>query len=671
MKLLNFLIIKLTLCLIIGIAVGYNFNQSSSFLFKSFAVVLFLFCFQFFNTLKKPIQNILFGLLTYTCFILLGCITIHIHTEYKLENHYSKNILTEEPSLIKVKLFKKLKPSKYHQRYLGNIITLDQIKTNGSLLVNIDSTIQVDIDSCIISYTRFSAFTEPKNPHQFNFRKYMAKQNISHQLFISNKNSKTQKGNLTVYGFTNNIRKRINKHLQTHIKNPENLSIINALLLGQRQNINKDIYQDFVQAGAIHILAISGLHIGIIMLLLNWILKPLKRFRKIGKAIPFIIIILLWSYAFIAGLSASIVRAVTMFSLLTIAIHFNRITNTYNTLCISAFILLLFNPYYLFDVGFQLSYIAVFAIISIKPLFDKLWKPKNYLLKKAYDIFSVSLAAQIGILPLSLFYFHQFPGLFMVSNLVIIPLLGFLLIFGFIIIITAYFNVFSELIPLYEYCIELLQAFVSYIAQKEQFLLEQISFNSLNLLSTYILIIACITLWHHFSAKRLIITLSSLILFQSALLFNKYKHQNKHQNKQELIVFNQYKNTLIGIRNQQQLHYASQTENTRNNINNYIIGEFITNTRKDSLQNIYQINKKNILLIDENSIYNTSYKPDVIILSQSPKINLNRLISTLQPSLIIADNNNYRSYINRWKATCEKQKIPFHSTNEKGWVVIR
>lgn len=667
MKLLNFLIIKLTLCLILGIVLSYYFNLTIKELLQSFSLIATLFSLQLFYTLKKPIQHPLFGILTYSSFVLIGCIIMQFHTQHKQENHYSKIAPLYDTNLFHIQLYKRLKPGEYHQRYLGKVITVNQEETTGIVLVNLDSTLQPNIDTSFLSYTSLVSFNKTKNPHQFDFKNYMAKQNISHQIFSSTHNCKILSVKPTLYGFANKIRQRINKHLKTHIKNPNNLSIINALLLGQRQDITKETHQHFVEAGVIHILAISGLHIGIIMLLLNWLLKPLNNIRKFKKLIPFIIVFLLWSYAFIAGLSASVVRAVTMFSLLTIALHFNRTTNTYNTLCISAFILLLFNPYYLFDVGFQLSYIAVFAIISIKPLFDKLWKPNNYFLKKGFDIFSVSLAAQIGILPLSLYYFHQFPGLFMISNLVIIPTLGFLLIFGFIIIVTAYFNILSELIPVYEHCIELLQKFVSFIAQKEQFLLEQISFNSLNLISSYIFIIIGVYLWYQFSIKRLYYALASLAFFQSVLLFNKYECQNK----KELIVFNQYKNTLIGVRNGEKLVYASKEENTKSNINNYIIGEFITHPQKDSLKNIYQINKKKVLLIDKEAIYDISFQPDIVILSQSPKVNLNRLINTLHPKLIIADNNNYKSYITRWKSTCIQQKIPFHSTNEKGRVVIR
>ena len=211
-------------------------------------------------------------------------------------------------------------------------------------------------------------------------------------------------------------------------------------MLGQRQDISKEIYNSYTQAGAIHILAVSGLHVGIILLLLNFIFKPLIYFKN-GNYIKLIVIVLiLWSYAVIAGLSASVVRAVTMFTAVAIGMHLKRPTNVYNTLTISAFFLLLFKPMFLFDVGFQLSYLAVLAIVIIQPMLEKLWKPKFKLIDFFWKIFTVTIAAQFGIIPVSLYYFHQFPGLFFLSNLVIIPCLGFILGFGILIIILGLLN---------------------------------------------------------------------------------------------------------------------------------------------------------------------------------------------------------------------------------------
>ncbi|TYA81458.1 ComEC/Rec2 family competence protein, partial [Seonamhaeicola marinus] len=220
--------------------------------------------------------------------------------------------------------------------------------------------------------------------------------------------------------------------------------IINALFLGQRQNIDRAIYTNYTNAGAIHILAVSGLHVGIIFLILNFLFKPIERLKK-GYLIKTIFLLTtLWGFAVIAGLSASVTRAVTMFSIVAIAVNLKRPTNVYNTLAISIFVILLFKPLFIFDVGFQLSFLAVFAIVAIEPMLNKLWKPKNKLLKIYWQTLTVTISAQFGIIPISLFYFHQFPGLFFISNLVIIPLLGFILGFGILIILLASINVLPQ-----------------------------------------------------------------------------------------------------------------------------------------------------------------------------------------------------------------------------------
>ena len=139
---------------------------------------------------------------------------------------------------------------------------------------------------------------------------------------------------------------------------------------------------------------------------------------------------ILWSFAIISGLSASVVRAVTMFTAIVVATSFKRQTNTFQVLVVSMFFLLICKPHFLFDVGFQLSYTAVFAIVWLQPLWKQLWNPQSWFLKQFWSLLTVSLSAQLGVLPLSLHYFHQFPGLFFVANLTIIPVLGIILILG-------------------------------------------------------------------------------------------------------------------------------------------------------------------------------------------------------------------------------------------------
>ena len=166
-----------------------------------------------------------------------------------------------------------------------------------------------------------------------------------------------------------------------------------------------------------------------------------------------------------------------MFTVIAIAMNLKRPSNIYNTLAISMFFLLLFKPLLLFDVGFQMSYIAVLAIVSIQPLIIKVWTPKYKLVNYFWNIFTVTIAAQIGVLPISLYYFHQFPGLFFVSNLVILPFLGLILGLGFIVIILASLKILPQFVAdIYGGLISLMNHFIEWVSQQESFLFKDISF---------------------------------------------------------------------------------------------------------------------------------------------------------------------------------------------------
>lgn len=660
--------IKICFCLITGILIGYYFTIPTT---VSIILIItsYLFVFSILNAHNKKVkQPISLSIYTYLSFFFIGIFSLNIHTHYRQLNHYSNTLKKEGYNESVLQIYKQLKPNQYHQKYLAKVKQINTKKVSGIILVQTDTLQKLNIDDILFTKGSVKTINRPLNPHQFDYSAYMKKQQVYHQVSLNAKNTVQLKATTSIYGYASKIRSRINATLKKHHLSKENLSIINALLLGQRQDISKETYTEFTNSGAIHILAISGLHIGLLMLILSWLLKPLHYFKFGKNIIPLIIVIILWLYAFLAGFSASVVRAVTMFSLFTIAHYHKRITNTYNTLFISAFILLLFNPFYLFDIGFQLSYLAVFAIIWIKPLFDQLWSPKNILLRKGWDIFSVTIAAQLGILPLSLYYFHQFPGLFFITNLVIIPLLGLLLIIGMTTLLFAYYGWIPKfLILTLDTAIQLLINFVHYISSKEAFLFTNISFNHLNLITAYCLIITTILLWKKSSFRNLVLVLTSILSIQLANLSNKSEYH-----KEEFIVFNQYKSTLIANRKNNSLTYsANNNQYASKKLLDYSTNEFINNIKQDSLKNVYTINQKLILLLDHNGIYDVSLKPDIIVLTNSPRINLNRVIEQLHPKKIIIDNNNYKSYIQHWKATCIKQKIPFHITCEKGAAVIR
>ena len=205
-------------------------------------------------------------------------------------------------------------------------------------------------------------------------------------------------------------------------------------------------------------------------------------------------------------------------------------------------LILLFKPSFLFDVGFQLSYLALFFIFWLQPILARIWEPKNRIVKYFWDIITVSFAAQIGTMPLSIYYFHQFPGLFFVTNLLILPLLGIIMAIGVVAIIIAAFNTVPFIIAKsIELLISLLNSIIHWVSSIDTFVIKNISFSKEMLLSSYLVIILIILWIKKPIFKRLIVTFLSIVLLQIVFIFQK----KDTQNKTEFIVFNSNKNTLI------------------------------------------------------------------------------------------------------------------------------
>jgi competence protein ComEC len=677
MKLFNFTILKLTVCLSLGIVIGHFFKiplkNSIGLAFFLFSVLTIIF-FVSRNQFKK---NIWFGCIAFLTTISLGILVYNIHDQQNFKLHYSNYFSNGNNSeaFITFRISEKLKPTGFHNKYIVDILKVNDKTVIGKSLLNveIDSTQPIyKVDDIYMTSTPFKELTQPLNPNQFNYKSYLEKQYVYHQIFATNSSFlKLSSNRHTIFGYADQLRETINEKLKQHSFKPDELAIINALLLGQRQDISEDIYNSYIRAGAIHILAVSGLHVGIVLLLLNFSFKPIEYIRN-GKVIKVVIILLiLWGFAVIAGLSASVTRAVTMFSIVGIAMHWKRPTNVYNTLGISMFLLLLFKPMFLFDVGFQLSYLAVLSIVLIQPILYKLWKPQLKPIDFMWNIFTVTIAAQVGVAPLSLYYFHQFPSLFFISNLAIIPFLGIILAYGIIVIFLALFNLLPEFAAtFYGQVISAMNTVVNWVSIQEQFLFQNISISLFHVFASYLIIIAVVNFYKHKSFSNLRLMLISILLFQGAFILNSYLNS-----KNEFIIFHKSRFTLLGKKTNRNLmvyHNIDSTAMTHNQmIKNFKIGNFITKTEEDNIGSIYHINNRKLLVIDSLGVYNIkTFKPNYVLLRNSPKINLKRLIDSLHPELIIADGSNYKSYVARWETICKKQKLPFHNTSEKGAFTI-
>lgn len=294
--------------------------------------------------------------------------------------------------------------------------------------------------------TRLNQIKEPSNPDEFNYKRYLRFHQITSQSYVKS-------ADWAVFGIGNDlsrdiidIQRGVIDILSSHDLNEKQLAIASALLVGYKHYLSADQVNAFASAGAMHVLAVSGLHVGIVFLLLNTLLKPLKKKKWTRVLKAFLLLLSLWLYAAITGFSPSVSRAVTMFSFVIISQLMNRQSNIYNALASSALVLLVHNPFYIVEVGFQLSYIAVFGIVYLQPKIYELWEPKYFITNKIWEITAVSLAAQIATFPLGLLYFHQFPNYFLISNLVVIPLATLILIVGIGLVIVSYFTVIANVV---------------------------------------------------------------------------------------------------------------------------------------------------------------------------------------------------------------------------------
>ncbi|HIP27306.1 MAG TPA: ComEC family competence protein [Flavobacteriaceae bacterium] len=674
MKLTKYIPAILTLFIILGIATSYYFNPSQKIILGLLVFFLIVLSIGFYLTNKSFKQSLFFSIIAYCVFFIIGVAAVNFQNQKNRENHYS-HFIEKDNKMILI-LDKKLKSNTYYDKYIATVLQLNNSKTLGSIIVNIQKdTIRnklIEIGNEIYVQSNLKEINKPLNPYQFDYQKYLKKQQVFHQINIKQTECKLIKRKKTLNYYLTKIRININVALKKHHFKKDELAIINAIILGQRQKVSKGLMQSYAEAGAIHILAVSGLHIGILLLILSFILKPIESIKK-GKTIKVILIILfLWLYAFLAGLSPSVIRAVTMFTAISIGAYSNKKTSTIQSLFISMFVLLLINPLYLFSVGFQLSYLAVFSIVYFYPLFIQFYNPEFWLFKKMWQLFAVSVSAQLGILPLSLYYFHQFPGLFFISSMVIIPFLGIILGFGILIIILALADILPlPLAHLFSWIINQMNVFIEFIAKQESFLFKNIPFTIWMLFTTYFIIFYLFWLWKKPSVNKIKIVLITILLFQGVLLYKKYQKQTSNQ----FIIFNQSKKNITLIRNgiQTNIFHNLDSSKVKNNyaIHNFIIEKGNLNLKQLPNKNIYKVNNKTILVVDSLGVYNIlKPKIDYVVLQQSPKINLNRLIAIIKPKLIIADASNYKSYKLNWKNTCDSLQIDFHDTSVKGAFIM-
>ena len=665
MKFFPFPLIVYTISVAFGIFIRHYFQLPKVALYIVIAIVFCIWLWSFLNAKKKLIPTSFFGITTLIFCSTLGFSWLDLHQENQYKNHYS-HFEKADNQIISAHILNEYRASAKNKKYQIEITSVDQKQTFGKALFYVPKTNQFTFepDDQIIFSAQFSPLSKNLNNNSFDYGKYLENKQIYSVIFFKDSNL-LQKGNQKSFRhYLYVTKKKITRIFESYSWKPETLAIVEALILGERFLLDDSLLKEYQNAGVMHVLAISGLHVGILYFVLAFLIKPLKRIKH-GKYIQFgITIVFLWFFAFLTGLSPSISRAVTIFSLAAIGNLLNKTNISYNLVAVSALFLLLLNPSSLFDVGFQLSYAAVLSILIFNPLFSKFKVRKNRIIRYCIDLVLVSLAAQIGVLPLSIYYFNQFPTLFLFANLLVIPMITLILIGSIAILIfhwlPALINNFIA--SVIDYLVTFLNRYVSWLNQWDFFRIQNISFNTLLCVVSYIALISSAFWLYKKNYFRFQLFLSTILSFQLVYITTVLHHQSQ----QEFILFNSKQTVLIEKENQKAIAYTNAPDENNRIISDYKKQSFCNEMRIEPLNNTLIVKGKKCLILDSLGIYKTTLKPEIIILTQNCKINLERMIQSVRPKLIIADGSNSYYLLQNWKTTCRKEKIPFHATSEKG-----
>lgn len=384
------------------------------------------------------------------------------------------------------------------------------------------------------------------NPYEFDYQSMMRRRNIWYSVYLTEA-TYLKTGNRIVNweNWAEKLRDALVEKLARVLPDKEERSVVSALTLGYRTELDQETLDYFASTGAMHVLSVSGLHVALLFMILGFLLGVLKR-NKIGRILfPTVMILFLWIYAFISGFSPPVQRATIMFTFVILGNELRRPVNIYNSLTASALLLILLDPNVIFDVGFQLSYLAIFGIVLVQPALFNLIKLKNKLLNGLWALFTVSIAAQLVTFPLGVFYFNQFPNFFWLSNFVVVP------VTTLIMWATIAFFILST--------IPVLAGWVGFVIQKlTWFMLASLKlldahplavthglvFSVVQVLLAFSVIFSFVIF---FSTKRRVWLVTSLVLligFQTDTFFENYKLLNQ----KFLVVYNS-KSTIIHLAN--------------------------------------------------------------------------------------------------------------------------
>jgi competence protein ComEC len=591
-------------------------------------------------------------------------------------NHYSNYVSTQPQSFIATITDLPI----VNKKFVKLTVQIQCIEKNAMwnyakgetiLYLKNDSTLIPKLGNNIFVTSKFSVVNESKNPFEFDYKQFLQNKNIYHTVYVNDLNCHIVPFKNASFNFTQlgtQIKASTVSVLRSSGLSHSAFSICSALLVGYDDEIESDTMKSFSHSGTLHILSVSGMHTGVLYAILVFLFSVIDKHDRYKKVKFGVILSFLVLFIFITGLSPSVLRAALMLALVLLGKTFYRQGNSYNTLLLSAFVLLVFNPFLIIDVGFLLSYFAVFGIMYFYPILSKLYVFENKILQWLWASVLISIAATVFTLPITLYYFHQFPIWFALSNLIIIPISMMILVGAVLLILCFKLIAISQLLV---YCINgctnMMLWFAKLSDNKTYGYIDFISFSKIDIVFLSITIFLVFVIIANKRYKQVVYLCYCIIAWLSYSIYDNYLQRQQN----ELIVFYVKQKAAFALRLGQVVYADTNELDTKEferSLKPYLLT--ISHLKLNQMEgDIVNYKSVSILHATNSTVYNHQLKPNYIIVSHNTSINLTTNYKT--KPIVIADCSNTTNFVKLLKQQCRELDIVFYDVKENGAVQIK
>lgn len=686
--------VRIAIPLILGVVCGLFWDNQIScisiLLLICFLLLLFLISIYFAFRMTDYAHRWQFVIPLNSFFICLGFLLVYFKYEIHDPWHF-KHFLSEQNVVI-AKIEEVNRRNNYHRLKVlvkGFKQQPESFqKCRGHLLVYLKDSSKVDLKkgNIILFRTQIRPIAKAQNPEAFNFKNYWLTKNLFYQGFVEKyawKLLERGKGRNLI----GEIRNQSIQYLKSFSSKEDAIGVAIALLLGNKDYLSDDIKEKYAGAGAMHVLAVSGLHVGVIAGILGFLFQWIG--RKDKRFLPLKILLLIvgvFSFALLTGASASVLRTSLMFCILCIGNLLSHRQNIYNTLAASAFIILSIDILQILNIGFQLSYLAVLGIVFFQPKIYRLWYVENRAIKYIWTLTSVGFAAQISTLPLSLFYFQQFPTYFWLSGPPIILCATAGLVFGLLCLLFSWWPMLSHFFGnILSFCTDAMNEVAGWIYRLPGSLYTDLWISPLMLGLLYLVLVNVIL---GMISKQFRWVLTGLLFF-CLISFKHALYQWSVTTQKGIVIYHIPGQTALDFFekdrvislcspniNVKKLAYAAENFRVSKNIKEVIqIPTLDTVVQQNNwwyAKGFIKFHHIRMAILShpiENGL-TKKLKVNYLLIRSNPRVSISQVLQVFEFEQVIFDKSNSSYRVKNWIRECKHLNIPYHDMQAQGALVV-